>query len=244
MPFSLPIRSLPVDEHLSAVELWFSDKGKDVDDNWPSGRFLVRGGICWPDRYDQKTDSVRGCAIVAGYNLATDRAYVFDEQPFACIDHIVNPQTREVLHEGLAPWFAKVYSLMLADTFYVWQPDPERDRWERECRHSVTLQANPPRFVAAPEWGDVGRGESLIWEWFTRRRLFYRPDRDIAAAVKSHRRGEDKFLPSALHALACCLSGTSTQIEGAREAARDPVNAVRVSNALMTDHKRDWRGNT
>lgn len=243
MSFSLPIRSRPVDDLLTAIEFWFDDKYQADDENWPSGRFLVRGGICWPDRYDVATDSVQGCAVMAAYNLKTDVAYVWECQPFACIDHIVDPVTRNVTHAGLAPWFNSVFSRYMGDTFYVWQPDDTSERWESEVRHCPTIQV-PPRFVPAPEWGDVHRGEALLWEWITRRRLAWFFDDGLDKAVKSYRKGEEKVLPAPLHAMACCLSGMSGQIEGAREVARSPENAVgKVLNRMMLDHPRDWRGN-
>ena len=243
MSFSLPTRSRPIDELLSAIELWFDDRYQTDDENWPSGRFLVRGGVCWPEHYDQRSDSVRGCAILACYNLAHDVAYVFEEMPFVCIDHIVDPATRELTFTGLAPWFNTVWAKYHADTYYVWQPDPVRDRWEREVRHSPALSQMAPRFVACPEWGDVTRGENLIWEWLTRKKLRYFAGEPIDATIKAYRKDEEKRFPPAMHALACCLSGMSTMVEQAREVARSPQTKIKLENRLMIDNPRDWRGN-
>ena len=244
MAFSSPIRSRPIDDLLTAIEYWFDDKYQADDDNWPSGRFLVRGGICWPDRYDERTDSIRGCAIIAGYNLNTDLAYIFDETTFTCIDHILDGRTRAILFQGLAPWFNQIYAKYLGDTFYVCQDDAVRDRWERETRTTPALQANPPRFVPCPNWGDVSKGESLVWEWITRRRVLRYGGNPIDLEMGRYRKGEEKVLPPALHALACCLSGMTTQIEQARDVARSPQSLIgRVSNKLMVDHPKDWRGN-
>lgn len=243
MSYSLPVRSRPVDDLLTCIEYWFDDKYKDDDENWPSGKFLVRGGICWPDRYDTATDSVLGCAVLAAYNLGTDVAYVWECQPFACIDHIVDPVTRAVTHVGLAQWFNLAFSRYMGDTFYVWQPDDTRARWESEVRNCPTIQT-PPRFVPAPEWGDVARGEALLWEWLTRKRLAFFAKSGIDAAIKGYRKGEEKQLPGPLHAMACCLSGMSGQISGALEVSRAPQSLVgKINNRLMLDHKRDWRGN-
>lgn len=244
MAFSIPIRSRPVDDLLSCIEYWFDDRYRDDDENWPSGRFLVRGGICWPDQYDERTDTIHGCALIAGYNLTTDRAYIFEEIPFTCIDHILDPVTRKLLFTGLAPWFSHVYARYLGDTFYVCQPDPVRDRWEREARNTPALQVSPPRFVPCPPWGDVGNGESLIWEWMTRRRFVRFSDGPLEAEVNRYRKGEEKALPPAMHALACCLSGMEPQIEQAREVARSPQSLIgKVKNQLMVSNPKDWRGN-
>jgi hypothetical protein len=245
MSFSLPIRSRPVDDLLSCIELWFDDKYQADDENWPSARFLVRGGVCWPDRYDPLTDSVRGVALMCGYNLSTDVAYVFEEQSFVCIDHVLNPATRAIEFQGLAPWFNAVYSRCLGDTFYVSQPDPVRDRWEREVGHTPAVQNNPPRFVPCPEWRDVAAGENIIWEWITRKRIKFFAGDQVEVSIRAHRKGEEKVLPPAMHALACCLSGMSTQIEQAREVARSPQSLIgKVKNKMMLDNPRDWRGNT
>lgn len=244
MPYSTPIRSQPFDDLISVVELWFDDRYQADDENWPGGMFLIRGGVCWPEHYDPRTESVSGCAILTAYNLRTDVAYVFEERTFACIDHMIDPRTRQVAHPGLAPWFLQAWAKYHGDTFYVSQPDPVRDRWERECRHSAALSQIAPRFVPAPEWGDVSRGENLIWEWITRRRVKRFAGEPIDQAIRAYRKGEEKVLPAPLHALACCLSGMDGQIEQAREISRGPRPAVRIENQLMRDHPRDWRGNT
>jgi hypothetical protein len=243
MSFSLPIRSRPLDDLLTAIELYFDDRYQADDDNWPTAKFLVRGGICWPDRYDQATDSVRGCVVLLGYNLSTDVAYLFEEQGFACIDHIIDPTSRAVLFPGIAPWFNTTFARYLGDTFYVNQKDDTRDRWEADARRSPALSERPPRFVPCPEWGDVARGEGLLWEWITRRRLRMFAGGDVEQAVKVYRRGEEKWLTPPLHAVACALAGVAGQIEGAREVARSPVSLVKVQNRMMIDNPKDWRGN-
>jgi hypothetical protein len=244
MSFSTPTRSRPVDDLLSCIEYWFDDKYQADDENWPQGRFLVRGGICWPEHYDAGTDSVRGVALVLGYNLQTDIAYVFEEQAFTCIDHILDPVTRKIDAAGLAPWFNAVFARYMADTFYVSQHDDVRDRWEREVHQSPSIQT-PPRLVPCPEWGDVNRGESLIWEWLTRKRIRRFAGEGLDTAIKNYRNGEEKHLPAHMHALACALSGMSTQIEQAREVARSPQSLIgKVQNRMMLDNPKDWRGNT
>lgn len=244
MSFSCPTRSRPVDDLLSCIELWFDDKYQADDENWPQGKFLVRGGVCWPEHYDQATDRVQGVALMLGYNLQTDRAYVFEEQPFTCIDHMIDPVTRAIDAPGLAPWFNSMFAKYLGDTFYVSQHEDCRDRWEREVRHSPSIQT-PPRFVPCPEWGDVSRGESLIWEWLTRKRVHRFAQEGLDRQIMNYRKGEEKFLPAYMHALACALSGMSTQIEQAREVARSPQSLIgKVKNKMMLDNPRDWRGNT
>jgi hypothetical protein len=244
MPFSIPIRSRSLDDLLTAIELYFDDKYQADDDNWPSGKFLVRGGVCWPERYDQATDSVRGCVVLLAYNLQTDVAYLFEEQGFSCVDHITDPKTRGILFPGIAPWFIATFARYLGDTFYVNQPDEVRDRWEMEVRRSPVLSERPPRFVPCPEWGDIGRGEGLLWEWITRRRLRMFAGGEVDGAIKVYRRGDEKWLPPQLHSVACALSGISGQIEGARDVARNPQTFVKVQNRMMIDNPKDWRGNT
>ena len=244
MPFSTPTRSQPLDDLLTAIELHFQDKYQADDENWPSGKFLVRGGVCWPERYDQATDSVRGCVVLVAYNLGTDVGYLFEEQGFSCVDHIVSPQNRAILFPGIAPWFNSTFARYMGDTFYVNQSDEVRDRWEMEVRRSAVLSERPPRFVPCPEWGDVSRGEGLLWDWITRRRIRWFAGGDLDEAIKSYRKGEGKWLPPVLHALACALSGMAGQIEGAREVARNPQSVIKMQNRMMIDNPKDWRGNT
>lgn len=182
--------------------------------------------------------------MLLGYNLKTDCAFIFEEQGFSCIDHILDPQTRAVLFPGLAPWFNVLWSKYSGDTFYVNQPDPVRDRWEMEARKSPVLSERPPRFVPCPEWRDIEAAESLIWEWLTRRRIQWFSSGEVEMGVKSYRKGDEKQLPASLHALACALSGLTGQIEGAREVARSPVSLMKVQNRMMIDNPKDWRGNT
>ena len=244
MPFSCPIRCRPVDDLLTAIELYFDDRYQSDDENWPSEKFLMRGGVCWPERYDPTTDSVRGFVVLLGYNLQTDVAFVFEEQPFVCIDHICSPVTRAIEFPGIAPWWNASFARYLGDTYYVNQPDDVRDRWEAEVRRSPTLAERPPRFAPCPEWGDVGRGEGLLWDWITRRKLRMFSGGDCLNAATTYRRGEEKWLPPPLHALTCALAGIAGQIEGAREVARSPESHLKIENRLMLDNKRDWRGNT
>ena len=238
--FTNPIKAAAYDDLLTVVELWFGDGPRHTEDaNWPSGKFLMRGGICWPDKYDTETKTVQGFALVAGYNLGTDRLYLFHERAFCCIADIVDPPTRKILFEGLAPWFATVWGRYLCDSFYSNQPDNVCLRWEQEV-HAMPAVQPPPRFIPCEPWRNVESAEALIWDWITRRRLEMLDDR-LGQAVTGYNRREATELPAPLHALAAALTGILPNVTGAKEVASSPAARIRrIGNVLMREHERDW----
>jgi len=240
MPFSPPIRCRATDTTLTAVELWFPDG----DENAPSAPFLVRGGISWPEHVDETTKRADGFAVVLAYNLARDMAYVFSECQFVTVRHVISPETREVLYEGLIAWLRAAWNAYLCDTYYQHQHVALCENWVRQARREPEIQPDP-RFVACdPPWGDVRQGESMLWDWLTRRQLAIPAGGKLSMVLRTHNRGNDPVLPPALHATVCALHGISRNLEQAREAVRNPQRIVdQVTNPLMVEHPRDWRGN-
>lgn len=241
MPFTNPIRAQAWDDLITAVELWFADATPaQPDDNAPYGRFLMRGGVCWPDRLNEQ-DVAEGCIVLLGYNLDTDRAYLFADSMIVCIAHLIHPHTHRLLFQGLAPWFGKVWTTYVSDSFYSHQPEDICARWQREIRQELGIDPQPRFIMLEKPWGDVRNAETLIWDWITRRRISMLAEGVTGKAIVTHNRGKAEFLSPPLHALACCLAGTVRCIPEAKEALRSPAERIRtITNPLMLQHPRDW----
>jgi len=237
--FSEPTACRPLDDVATVVELWFKD-GKD-DDNAPRGRFLMRGGVCWPiPSPDPKAPHV-GYVMALGVNLTTERAYVFDETPFVTVEHVVDPRTGRIIYPGLAPWFSRVWTKLLCDTFYCNQDEATCLRFERSVRHAVQIQP-VPRFVPVEPWDGIHSAEGLLWEWIERRSISWFADGKLCEDITRYPKATAAALPASMHALTSALSGIATMLASAKAVAAEPQAAMRpfLGNLLMRDNSRDW----
>ena len=232
--FTYPTTAQPYDELNTVIEMWFEDPPDgEKDANAPSAKFLMRGGVCWPSQWYPESETMEGCAVVAGMNLDTGRVYCFDEIVFCAVENIVDPDTRALIHPGVATWFQKAGARMFCDTWYINQPEDVEARWNKNVRDCASITV-PVRFASCQPWGRFDEGENIVWEWVTRRRIEWWHDGPVDRAAKSHVVGAAGGLSPALHALAACLQGMRSMVGVATEVAKSPqVLANKVGNNLM-----------
>lgn len=163
----------------------------------PSGRYYMRGGICWPD-YSQP-----GYAVIVGRHLATSVLWVLDERRFAVVDHILRDDGG-IEYEGIAPWVVGMWSRYYCDHYYDHQHGETRRKYLLQVLRSPAIQPKP--HFAEVEWDDPGQPLHSIHEADALGRLKYRASGELFAAMQQHA-ADNEIIPPALHAAMCAVAG-------------------------------------
>ena len=170
----------------------------------PTGRYLMRGGICFPMMTDL---GFSGYAILCGRNMVTKTNYVFEEREFKVINHLIEDE--KLIYEGLSSWFPEMWKTYFADTFFFNQDYETQKKYRTQIFRSAL--ANPsPRFLQV-RWQDKQQPMHTIFEKDTLGQLKYRSKGGLKKQMEIYSTGETEDLP-ALHALKCALVGMDKYI--------------------------------
>lgn len=185
-------------DHEKRVSSLIFDDKKSIA---PSGKYFMRGGICFPTLCD---DTVRGHAVMTGTNINTQKTYIFDEVKFSCIDHILDEETQCIQHKGASQFFNKMWNEYYAKQYFFNQDYTLQRRYRLQISRSPMIDPKPS-FIELP-WKDEDQSINAIFEKESFGRLFYKKEGGVMADMKLYSAKSDKFLP-ALHALKCALNG-------------------------------------
>ncbi len=166
----------------------------------PTGRYLMRGGICFPTLCD---DGVTGHAIMTGTNIKTNITYVFEEYKFVCIDHILK-EDQTIEHHGLSQFLNRVWNDYFAKSYFFNQDYTTQKRYRSQIHRSDMIEPKP--MFLELTWKDDSQSINAIFEKESFHRLFYRKKGEIMADMQKYSAKTDAFLP-ALHALKCAING-------------------------------------
>lgn len=166
----------------------------------PSGRYLMRGGICFPMMTE--SGGLQGFAVMCGLNMRTGKVYVFEEKPFKVIDHVINDNILEL--EGLSSWFPDIWKLYFADHFFYHQNYVSAKKYRTKIYRSDMI--NPKPAMIQTEWRDDDQAMHTVFEKDLQNELLYEEDGEVHMQMKMFTAGTEKILP-ALHALSCALNG-------------------------------------
>ncbi|MCP3686511.1 MAG: hypothetical protein GY861_28060 [bacterium] len=132
-----------------------------------NGDYMMRGAIAWPV---QITDyEVTGMAIVAGYHIRKQKVYIFMENHFNCIDHILD-ENKLIKFMGIAPWFNEAFMKFYCMKWYYHEHSQTHRKYMLNIRRSAMI--NPkPHFIEL-DWNESDDMPlQVIREWMNREKL-------------------------------------------------------------------------
>ena len=167
--------------------------------------FYMRGGICWPIRYENPTGQIdnSGYVLMAGQDVKTGRVMIFEETQWVTIDNILG-DNHVIRYPGLSHWFNKVWEGYFAQSFYWQQEDELARRFRLQILRSKMIHPKP-RFVEVP-YSDTSDMISCIWTMLKANKLNRASGTVLQQQLEMVKEGDKQVLP-AVHALGCCLLG-------------------------------------
>jgi hypothetical protein len=167
----------------------------------PTGRYLMRGGICFPMMTE--ADGLQGFAVMCGMNLESKKTYVFEEKSFKVIDHVITNGVLEL--EGLSTWFPELWRIYFANHFFYRQNYTTAKKYRTRIYRSDMIQPKPA--IMQVEWKDDDQAMHTIFEKDLLNELLYAEDGRVHLEMKMFTAGDDSKELPALHALSCALNG-------------------------------------
>ena len=165
--------------------------------------FCMRGGICWPIKYEiNGRIDTNGYAVMAGMDVDSKVVYVFEEQQWVTIDHII--RDNKIEHHGLSQWFNRLWNDYFASKFYFHQPHQLAKRFRLQASRSDMIKPKP-KFKELPPT-DTDDIVAAIWHIVKEGALKYTKGGLVEEQLKMVKAGDKQVLP-AVHALGCALVG-------------------------------------
>lgn len=167
--------------------------------------FYMRGGICWPSRYEWKGQfKTNGFAIMAGQEILSRKLYIFEETAFETVENILNQGTGQIEHQGLAQWFNMVWTEYFGEKYFYGQADELH--WRFHLKVTRSPMVNPkPQFIEAPV-SDFENALSSVDQYIRADQLRFIPGSELAEQIQmTHLEGRSQ--PPAVHALGYLLTG-------------------------------------
>ncbi len=173
------------------------------DDHDPMECYM-RGGICWPIRYEYLGNvDTNGYVVIAGQDIKTRKVYVFEQLEWVTIDNIVD-EDNTLRYYGLSHWFNEAWTNYFA-TAYFWHQEEELARRFRLQVLRSDMILPKPRFIEIPTTttSDI---ISCIWGAIKTNVLRREGSTPLEDQLREVKAGDKQVLP-AVHALGCCLLG-------------------------------------
>lgn len=184
------------DHHRRTSMLFFDDH--------ESMEVYMRGGVCWPIRYEYKGQiAVNGYVLMAGQDVVTGIVYVFEQMEWVTIDNIL-VDGNVLRYPGLSHWFNHAWNQYFAQAYF-WQQDDELARRHRLQVLRSKMVDPKPRFIEVP-YSDTSDVISCIWARLAAKTLKRERDTVLNEQLEAVKAGDKQVLP-AVHALGCCLLG-------------------------------------
>ena len=200
-----------LDGKTGAVRLYFPDESVA-----PSGRYTMRGGICWPTEVKDEDRQVYGYAVLCGRNEESGRIYVFEERRYNLLEPFRDETTQTACFPALAPWMLNNWAKYLAYIYFVNQPVLTVHYWRSQILKSKTLTPKP--VILEAEWSDSSAARVLLADLAERNMLVMASGRGVYESMGLMEGCEGLPERPALLALTCACAGLArTQT---REAAR------------------------
>jgi len=168
------------------------------------GEFYIRGGICWPIAVNRgDSTAITGFAILLGLDIETEKAYVFEERSFVCIDHVLT-EKGAIEYEGISAWFNMCWQRYFGQKFYYHQEPLTHRKFRAQVQKSTMIQPKP-RFIQA-KWQNDAQAAHTYWERQNLNRIFYRKDEELHKSLQNYDVDPSRPNPAA-HALLAALVG-------------------------------------
>ena len=165
----------------------------------PTGKYLIRGGVCFPMITDE---GLNGHAVLCGRSLDNGKIYVFEESKFIVVDHIWNGN--KVEYEGIIPWLLDMWRTYYGDTFFYQQNFEVVKKYRLQMIKNMMLEPKP-RFIECKR-KDNDQSMHTLFEKDMTGNLIYSRSSKIYSEMQQFEADIEQKYP-ALHALTCALNG-------------------------------------
>ena len=175
------------------------------DDREPMDCYM-RGGICWPVRYEINGQiETDGYALMAGQEITTGDIYVFEQIKWVTVDNIIGGNN-VLQYPGLSHWFNRVWNVYYGQSYYYEQGYELSRRFRIQVSRSTMIEPKP-RFIELPPF-DISEMINCIWRTLKAKApMIYREkDTDLETQLDAVQGGVKDVLP-AVYALGCCVMG-------------------------------------
>ena len=170
----------------------------------PTSEYQMAGGICWPLLMENNV--FQGAAVLAGRNVKTGIIYVFEQEPFASIEHIKDGDGN-ITSRGLAPWFTKNWATYYAFRYYWFQVDEYNRMFRLRIRKCAMI--NPKPSLVDVHWADDEHAQIIISDYLEQHKLKIQSGTMLHEQLEQQKADPDKGPFPAIHAAACMLTGIS-----------------------------------
>lgn len=168
-----PVKVSLYEPHKTSI-LQFEDK--------TSMECYIRGGICWPIVYDTEAGrSQKGFVIVIGLDKHSDKAYVFEEQEFLCVDHVLDEKGL-IEYDGVASFFNMAWQKYFCRLYYHHQRTFTHRQYLGQVVRSQTIKPRPQ--FAEAKWKEDTQAEIVMYDRITRKKLAYKMDGPVHKAIQ------------------------------------------------------------
>lgn len=124
------------DEDSSTSMLYMKDNEDSIA---PSGRYDIRGGICWPCATNDR--GISGFAVIIGYNIDNGYYYWLDEILWKTINPVITNGRIEVM--GINTWFNTVWLRYKLRLWYYRESRELAWRMRRQIKENAGIMPKP-----------------------------------------------------------------------------------------------------
>jgi hypothetical protein len=170
----------------------------------PSGIYLMRGGVCWPQM--QVDDRYEGAALLLGVHVDSQRAYVLAERRFVCVEPILEDDGSISDYPALAGFLNHCWATYFCSRWF-WHGDWETHRtWLIKVLRAALIQPKP-KFIES-DWREDAAALAQVGALEETGRFKYPRDGLLRGAIKDYSARHDlRHLFPALQAAMAAVAG-------------------------------------
>jgi hypothetical protein len=133
-----------------------------VESNGDRTEYSVRGGICWPVRYElEGFVDFGGYALMCAQNIETKEVRVLSQMSFVSVEHIFG-ELGKIERKGLYFWLNLCWAHWFCLDYYWNQPFDYGKKYRLEVLRHPGVQPKP-NFIEVP-WTTDDDAAQLIWQ--------------------------------------------------------------------------------
>lgn len=197
MPIQKPINAIPQRRRKTSV-LIFPDGSQ--------AEYYLRGGICWPMPFKEgNINVIRGFVLICGVHTKTGVVSVFEQTPFASVDHLIN--SKGIIVDGgigACKLFNLAWQTYYCRKYYFHQQTHTHNMFRKQVRASRMIDPKPSfKFI---DWKDDEDIAITMWAKTHRKQLLIDGDSPLADQLKSYQ-ANPAVVSTGRWALLCALAG-------------------------------------
>ena len=157
--------------------------------NPPPMECVIRGGIALP-QFEPARNEIVGYAVVCGLDVDTKKIYVFEQQAFSSIDHIMTddlPGQRGpvIEYEGVSSFLNRCWLEYFSRRYHTFDHADMIKKYKSQIHKSLMIKPKP--YIMPIHRGDTeGQAEHTMRELLQNNRLFIDKSSQLADTLLSY----------------------------------------------------------